>query len=582
MILYAEVGKFRHRDRMLAMIPWTGAENVLDVGTGRGLLAIGAAKRLTTGRVVGIDIWNAADLTGNTADAFLANAEAEGVAERVEVRSADARRMPFPDASFDVVLSNVCLHNIPDAKGRAEACREIGRVLRPGGVALVSDFRETALYATAFREADFSVERSRSRPLRHLSADAHRHGPQTEGLSSVLEDRARRREPARASSRRNEADLKITANAVLPRRRRAAGRTRTPRIDGASFLAADLAEPQDLLDRETTRGGEEKKVRGLRDEQKSEESAHRETDPTAIEQEDGRDPAPLEAVETESLRERGLLAGFQEGKSRLEKMKAVELPLPGVRGLHLEEGLLRRDLAPPGAVEAPAREAPDLVEHRSGDGADTPALHEGDRDDARRTRRRGTAQRREPGPAGAAALPRAAARAAMKQNAPNRKSGSAEASDIHERLDVVFVLEPLLHVRREGIRASGARRRTTVWPSTLRRASRAFRRPRGLRLGTVRLDDADRVALVPWTERVRHAPVGAGLEVLHLEELVLPAHAGARVLGGRRRGVRSRAPSLRFLAEEKQLPVPDAGEAIATEGPGHDPASLRRPQARRR
>jgi SAM-dependent methyltransferase len=160
MILYAEVGKFRHRDRMLAMIPWTGAENVLDVGTGRGLLAIGAAKRLTTGRVVGIDIWNAADLTGNTADSFLANAELEGVAERVEVRNADARRMPFPVGSFDVVLSNVCLHNIPDARGRADACREIGRVLRPGGVALISDFRETARYAAAFREADFRVERS--------------------------------------------------------------------------------------------------------------------------------------------------------------------------------------------------------------------------------------------------------------------------------------------------------------------------------------------------------------------------------------------------------------------------------------
>ena len=160
MILYAEVGKFRQRDRMLAMIPWTGAENVLDVGTGRGLLAIGAAKRLTTGRVVGIDIWNASDLTGNTADSFLANAELEGVAERVEVRNADARRMPFPDGSFDVVLSNVCLHNIANAKGRAEACREIGRVMRPGGVALISDFRETALYAAAFREADFDVERS--------------------------------------------------------------------------------------------------------------------------------------------------------------------------------------------------------------------------------------------------------------------------------------------------------------------------------------------------------------------------------------------------------------------------------------
>src|SRR5512140_440175 len=161
MILYAEVGKFRHRDRMLAMIPWTGSENVLDVGTGRGLLAIGAAKKLTTGRVVGIDIWSAAYLTGNTADNFLANAEIEGVAERVEVRNADARRMPFPVGSFDVVLSNVCLHNIGGAAGRAEACRESGRVLRPGGVALISDFRETALYAAACREADFDVERSR-------------------------------------------------------------------------------------------------------------------------------------------------------------------------------------------------------------------------------------------------------------------------------------------------------------------------------------------------------------------------------------------------------------------------------------
>lgn len=142
------------------MIPWTGTENVLDVGTGRGLLAIGAAKKLTAGRAVGIDIWNPRDLTDNTADGFLQNAELEGVAERVEVRNADARRLPFPDASFDVVLSNVCLHNIPDAEGRAEACREIGRVLKPGGVALVSDFRETALYAAAFREADFHVERS--------------------------------------------------------------------------------------------------------------------------------------------------------------------------------------------------------------------------------------------------------------------------------------------------------------------------------------------------------------------------------------------------------------------------------------
>lgn len=177
MILYAEWGKLRQRDRMLAVIPWTGAEDVLDVGTGRGLLALGAAKKLTTGTAVGIDVWNPDDLTGNTADAFLANAEAEGVAERVEVRNADARALPFPDASFDVVLSNVCLHNIPDAAGRAEACREVARVLRPGGVALISDFRKTGDYARAFETAGLGVTRTGPRifdvfpPLRIVRAE---------------------------------------------------------------------------------------------------------------------------------------------------------------------------------------------------------------------------------------------------------------------------------------------------------------------------------------------------------------------------------------------------------------------------
>ena len=67
MLLYAKVGKFRHRDRMLALHIWSGSEQVLDIGTGRGLLLVGAAKRLTTGYATGIDIWNKEDLSGNSA-----------------------------------------------------------------------------------------------------------------------------------------------------------------------------------------------------------------------------------------------------------------------------------------------------------------------------------------------------------------------------------------------------------------------------------------------------------------------------------------------------------------------------------
>ena len=48
MIVYAKWWKFRHAERMIALVPWRGDENVLDAGTGRGLLMIAAAKRLST------------------------------------------------------------------------------------------------------------------------------------------------------------------------------------------------------------------------------------------------------------------------------------------------------------------------------------------------------------------------------------------------------------------------------------------------------------------------------------------------------------------------------------------------------
>src|SRR5215813_8441659 len=113
MLLYIKHGKFRHRERMLSLISWKGSETVLDVGTGRGLLMIGAAKRLTTGKSIGIDVWNSADLSDNRAERTLRNAELEGVSARIEVRNEDAASMSFADAAFDVVLSNLCLHNIP-------------------------------------------------------------------------------------------------------------------------------------------------------------------------------------------------------------------------------------------------------------------------------------------------------------------------------------------------------------------------------------------------------------------------------------------------------------------------------------
>ena len=155
---YTRLGKIQRRDKMLSMIDWKGNESVLDIGTGRGLLMIGAAKKLTVGKSTGIDIWNAGDMHSNTYQNTMRNAEREGVLEKVEVKNEDVRSMSFPNASFDVVLSNLCIHNILTKEGRAQACREIARVLKPHGTVIITDKAHTKEYGEIFAMAGLTVD----------------------------------------------------------------------------------------------------------------------------------------------------------------------------------------------------------------------------------------------------------------------------------------------------------------------------------------------------------------------------------------------------------------------------------------
>jgi ubiquinone/menaquinone biosynthesis C-methylase UbiE len=109
---------------LLRHVPMARDMRVLDVGCGAGFPALELAGRLgPASRVTGIDVWDAA------LDRARAKATAYGLVN-VELRHADASALPFGEASFDLVVSNLGLNNFADAQA---AMREAARVLCPGG-----------------------------------------------------------------------------------------------------------------------------------------------------------------------------------------------------------------------------------------------------------------------------------------------------------------------------------------------------------------------------------------------------------------------------------------------------------------
>jgi arsenite methyltransferase len=161
MLWSSKFGKLIERRHLISSLKLKPYETVLDVGCGRGLLLNEAAKYLESGKAIGVDLWQSRDLSGNAVEATIANARAEGVAERIEIKTADMRSLPIEDGSVDVAVSSLAIHNLPTREDRARAIEEISRVLKPGGRLALLDLAHFEEHMNTLKRLGWShIERS--------------------------------------------------------------------------------------------------------------------------------------------------------------------------------------------------------------------------------------------------------------------------------------------------------------------------------------------------------------------------------------------------------------------------------------
>ena len=122
----------RWRRQAVQSLGLTGSERVLDLCTGTGDLAIALRSgRPAAVRVIGIDFAAAMLAVGRD------KLRRRGLADRIHVVRADATRVPLPDGSVDGVTVGFGIRNVDDT---AAACREMVRVLAPGGRLAILEF----------------------------------------------------------------------------------------------------------------------------------------------------------------------------------------------------------------------------------------------------------------------------------------------------------------------------------------------------------------------------------------------------------------------------------------------------------
>lgn len=99
-------GKYRIIHNVVNSLDIPEDSEVLDLGTGHGAVLLAAARKLKRpGEVVGIDIWQSADQSGNTKAADQQNIDQAKAGDVAKLMTANMTNLPFNDHKFDYVHS---------------------------------------------------------------------------------------------------------------------------------------------------------------------------------------------------------------------------------------------------------------------------------------------------------------------------------------------------------------------------------------------------------------------------------------------------------------------------------------------
>ncbi len=125
------------RGLVINQLVWDGDGTLLDIGCGNGAITIEAAKKYPKARIVGIDYWGGQ--RSYSKESCEKNARVSGVLERTSFQKASAAKLPFPENSFDAVVSNLVFHEVQDVRDKKEVIKEALRVLKKGGLFVFQD-----------------------------------------------------------------------------------------------------------------------------------------------------------------------------------------------------------------------------------------------------------------------------------------------------------------------------------------------------------------------------------------------------------------------------------------------------------